>query len=218
LTVPFPAEGRDDASVFVIDNFAYCGSGLATGWITMGDFYRFDLNTETWQSIAPLPPGKERQYASGFSLNGKGYLFGGYDGSSFLNDLLEYDPVGNTWTEKTSLPGDGRGGMSCFVLGDTAYIVGGKSSTENALNEVWAYDIIADSWVEKNPLPFGKRWRASSVATANEACVIGGRNELNESQNELHVYDPENDSWNSLDPFPAASRYYAAAWLYNGQI
>jgi hypothetical protein len=63
LLNPFPGAGRDDASVFVIDNAAYCGSGLATGWITVGDFHRFDLETEIWQTIAPLPTGKERQYA-----------------------------------------------------------------------------------------------------------------------------------------------------------
>jgi N-acetylneuraminic acid mutarotase len=218
LIDPFPGEGRDDASVFVIDNFAYCGSGLATGWITVGDFHRFDLETESWQTIAPLLSGKERQYACGFSRNGKGYLFGGYDGSTFLNDLYEYDPIGNTWNEKELMPAEGRGGMSCFVLGDTAYIVGGRTSAESALDEVWAYDFNLGSWSQKNSLPFGKRWRSASVTSTSSAFILGGRDETGTPQNDLHVYAPVNDSWQALSNFPSTARYYAAAWIYNDKI
>ena len=125
----FPSDERDDGTCFVIGNKAYCGTGLKVGSLESNDMYSFDMNTETWTTIAPLATGAERQYASGFSYSHLGFIFGGIDGANYMNDLYCYDTTNNSWQPKTALPSAGRMGASCFVIDSIAYIIGGRTAT-----------------------------------------------------------------------------------------
>ena len=149
----YPAAARDDAAGFTIATQVYIGTGLTSWFAPTRDFRVFNTFNETWDSIKSMPQGQERQYACGFSSATKGYIFGGTDGTQRLNDLWEFDPLQNLWTQKTSLRALGRSGASCFVLGSTAYIIGGLPDSTTPTNEVWSYDISADSWLQKNNLP-----------------------------------------------------------------
>ena len=87
-TTSFPGTPRDDASYFKIGTKHYIGTGREVGFGCTRDFYFFDEATLTWGNTSPLPTGYERQYASGFSYNGKGYIFGGENCAGFY--LTEY--------------------------------------------------------------------------------------------------------------------------------
>ena len=56
-------------------------------------------------AVMPVP----RASAAACSLNGKGYIFGGrtQDGT-YLNDLWQYDPSTDSWTQIDTLPGSPR--------------------------------------------------------------------------------------------------------------
>ena len=97
-SVDFPSNERDDGVVFVIENNAYCGTGLKTGWVASSDFYSFDMNSDSWSVVKNLPEDKKRQYAVGFSSLKYGFVFGGVNEGDFLNDIWQYDPVINKWT------------------------------------------------------------------------------------------------------------------------
>ena len=98
-----------DAVSFVIDGYAYVGTGYTM--INNGSeneyaetqiFWKYDPVNDTWTEIAPLDDG-ERYSATAFSINGKGYVTGGihYDGYvSQLSDVQEYDPATNKWKER----------------------------------------------------------------------------------------------------------------------
>jgi N-acetylneuraminic acid mutarotase len=205
----FPSSQRDDAVMFSIGNDTYCGTGLSATWTTLSDFYKFNSVSETWSSIAALPAGEERQYATGFSGFGKGYVFGGTQANNYLNDLWQYQPQNNTWTEMAPLPAVGRGGSAGFVIGDTAYIIGGKTTTQNAIHEVWAYSLSGNSWTRKNNFPFGNRWRASATSL-NQLGYLGfGKDELNVSSASFYSYHPGSDTWTYINDFPGAGRAYA---------
>ena len=205
----FPGTARDDGTSFVIEDKAYCGTGLTPWWSELSDFHAFDMTTETWSTISSLPVGKERQYSTGFSNGINGFIFGGYDGTNFLNDLWLYDPNIDSWVEKSPLPDMGRSGSSCFVLNDTAYIVGGKTALLNAIDEVWAYDLLNDTWVQKTNMPFGSRWRASATSFFGQGYLLFGKDELNNFHNELFSYNPTNDSWETLPSHPEPGRSHA---------
>ncbi|MCT4623628.1 MAG: hypothetical protein N4A46_08400, partial [Schleiferiaceae bacterium] len=128
----------DDAVGFSIGTKAYVGTGTTDWWANQRDFYVFDVNLNTWVEIASLPFEKERQYATGFTNDSLGFVFGGVNGSTFFNDLWSYHPPTDSWTEMTSLPGHGRSGAANFVINDTAYIIGGKTDSLFAIDEVWA--------------------------------------------------------------------------------
>src|SRR5687768_15980369 len=126
-TSDFPGVERDDAVSFVIGEKAFCGTGLKTGWVACNDFYVLDMINNSWDTIASMPLGTERQYACSFSSNNRGFVFGGINGATYYNDLWMYDPAMNNWQSKTALPASGRAGAGCFVINDTCYVAGGRT-------------------------------------------------------------------------------------------
>jgi N-acetylneuraminic acid mutarotase len=215
----FPGTARDDGVAFVIGDSAYFGTGLTPWWSEEGDFYGLDLTSGTWFNVTPLPSGEERQYACAFvSSSQEAYVFGGSNGASRLNDLWKYNPSSGIWTGLSSLPSMGRSGASCFVLNDTAFIVGGKTLTNQAIDEVWAYSIQYDTWVQKSNLPFGGRWRASAIEVNQTAYLIFGRDESNGFRNELYAYNPSLDTWYFVSNFPSPGRSHASMFEINNSL
>ena len=64
---------------------------------------KYNTVTNSWIALANFP-GIQRFTGSGFSINGKGYITCGINGfgNPYLNDLWEYDPASNTWSQKKS--------------------------------------------------------------------------------------------------------------------
>ncbi len=215
----FPGVARDDGAAFIIGDTAYFGTGLTPWWAPTSDFYGFDLSTETWFSVAALPNSNERQYAAAFSDSSQfGFIFGGHDGTNFLNDLWRYDPSSNNWLELSPLPAEGRGGAACFVFNDTAYVVGGKNAQNEAFDEVWAYSMSSDSWVQKNDLPFGGRWRSSVAQLNGLGYLVFGKDENGTFRNELFEYDPTLDSWTNISTFPSLGRSHATLFPFGSNL
>lgn len=214
----FPGTGRDDGICFLLNNKAYCGTGLSSWFSDLGDVFALDLNTEIWTQVSSLPPGKERQYACGFSNAQFGYVFGGITGNSFLNDLWKYEPAGNSWQTASSLPMEGRMGSSVFVIGDTAYIMGGKTASQNSSSEFLAYCFSTDTWVNKGHLPFGGRWRASACTNNGLGYLIFGKDSLDHLRNELFSFNPINNTWTLLGNFPLNARIYSTLQSGMGEL
>jgi N-acetylneuraminic acid mutarotase len=215
----FPSTERDDGCSFIIGNKAYCGTGLKTGVIETGDMYLLNMNNDTWDTISSLPLGMERQYALGFSYNNQGFIFGGSKGSIYLNDLWMFDTLIGTWQNKASLPGVGRKGMCGFVINDTAYVLGGQTSTFSAISEFWAYHIPSDNWIFKGHLSFGARWRASATTDNSKGYVIFGEDSLGNYGNGLYEFDPNLNQWSLISSFPGYGRTYSSLqYMANGLL
>ena len=70
----FPGSPRDDGAAFTIGSIHYAGTGRSIDFSCTGDFFAFDSHLNYWAPIASLPIWQERQYASAFSYNEKGYV------------------------------------------------------------------------------------------------------------------------------------------------
>ncbi len=214
----FPSTARDDGASFVIGNKAYCGTGLQTGFVASGDMHALDLDNESWMPVASLPPGEERQYACGFSALGMGFLFGGIRDNTYLNSLWMYDPSTNSWIAKAALPGPGRMGSSCFTLGDTTYIAGGRTVNTLSINELWAYSITSDTWHYKGALPFGARWRAAACSHQGKGYLAFGVDANNQYRRELYSFSPETQQWQTLTEFPLQGRAYVGMQSFGNDL
>ncbi len=199
----------DDGVSFTIGDTSYVGTGLSPWWSEMSEFHAFDKVSESWNVISSIPSGEERQYANGFSANGKGYVFGGIRGGQFLNDLWEYDPNTDSWANKSPLPTDGRSGSSCFVIGDTAYIVGGRTNNLSAIDEFWAYCISQDNWTQKGNVQEEAVWRGSAVSDGTFGYHLFGIDDGGLFHQTLTRYDPSNSTWTILSIFPSDGRAYS---------
>src|ERR1044071_4100643 len=114
-------KGGDGAITFTIGNKLYVGGGFVSKC-----FYEYDPAADKWTKKADLPVVKCKAFGVGFSINGKGYAGLGFDlpASSPVcnNDLWEYDPVANKWTQKKDYPGQGCDALFSFTVGNKAYV------------------------------------------------------------------------------------------------
>lgn len=93
--------GTYQAYTFVIGDYAYVCCGITSAEIKK--VYRYSFAGNSWTTMSDFP-GTARRYGLGFSLNGRGYIFGGQNGTTYYDDLWEYNPNTDTWSEKTSAP------------------------------------------------------------------------------------------------------------------
>ncbi len=205
----FPGSARDDAAGFLIGNTFYVGTGLDGGFNAQRDFYKMDLQNETWSTSTSLDPGQERQYTTAFSHSTYGYLFGGIGpGLNYFQDLLRFDSNTSSWQTLSPIPAAGRRGAAAFVISNDAYIMGGNNPTQASSREVWKYNITNDSWQQMNDFPFTGLWRASACSVNGVGYVFGGIDSSGTYSNKLYRYDPTNDQWNLLATFSGNGRAY----------
>ncbi len=137
----FMKEKRAGAFSFVIGNKAYIGGGYNLSYSSK--FEVFDgisfnalrdiyLDDDKVDDIGHYddPLILYRKWTVAFSIDGKGYITGGYY-NGVLNDCWEYDPTTDLWTEKNKLESDivSRYSANSFVLNDVPFIVGGYSGS-----------------------------------------------------------------------------------------
>lgn len=226
----YPGSARDDGTSFKIGNKVICGTGRNAGFNLTSDFYAFDVGTETWVPKASLPDSCKRQYATSFSTTSGwpiGFLFGGIDeNGQELNDLWRYNaPIWGVgfWSYWGAMPSVGRGGSSNFVLGDKAYIIGGKNQSVTTEVEVWEYDIPNNIWTQKNDLPFAGVWRGISFVDDTTGYVGLGINGAGVANGDIYRYLPTNDQWELVPQLSMSPRSYVShaqigdsVYLYGG--
>lgn len=127
-------------SFFAIGDYLYAGSGYRGYNIPM--FYRYNTTNDTWKRISNLPRG--RILSSGLALNGKGYVMlgrfwnGELNNGRLLADVVEYDPVTDTWTPRGNFTGGARQNAVTFVIDSVGYVLLGESNTERK-RDVWKF-------------------------------------------------------------------------------
>lgn len=145
-----------------------------------------------------------RYAAMGFSINGKGYVTGGNNLGTGLNDLWEYDPVLDIWTQKSNFPGTGRWAGAGFAISGKGYITTG-TNIPVYLNDTYEYDPITNTWATKAPFPAIARQDCFGFSANNFGYVFGGFRS-GTYYNTLYRFDPVSNSWNTQTSMPAIGR------------
>lgn len=178
-----------------------------TGWS-----YVHPPNTApSWSALANLP--SARSYHSIVTVNNRIYVIGGYNGSSDLNLVEEYNPATNTWVTKKPMP-TARRWATAAVVNNRIYVIGGeKAGTSQTVNEM--YDPATDTWTTRAAMSTGRKSAASAVV-GNRIYVLGGRTGSSALKTNQE-YDPASNTWATKRDMPTA-RMWLAAQAVNGRI
>lgn len=119
---------RTEASTFVIGSIAYLTGGART--TGMYDAWKYTSSTDQWIRIADFPDA--RNYASSFTLNGKGYIVNGTSvGGWETNQCWEYDPTPNEWKQSYDIGHRRRYRGFAFSVNGIAFVGGGSGGAND---------------------------------------------------------------------------------------
>ncbi len=216
-----PGAARRDAVSFVIDNYAFVGSGMdsisgPTG-TTLKDFWRYNPSTNSWSTVADFPGagGNGVYFATGFAVGGKGYLCGGKTGPNlYSNQLWEYKPSNNQWIQRANFPGGVRYQMLSFVVGNKAYV--GMGTDQNIFKkDVYCYDPGANNWQTIAPFPGYERGSASTFSLEDRGFVCLGNN--GGLLTDLIEYNPKTDTWTLRAAYGGSERKSAISFVIDNK-
>lgn len=177
--------------------------------------------TGKWTLISDqlVGPG-QRRFSSLDSYDGKLYLYGGMDPNNRKGDVWVYDPILNTWTQKSTTGALRRSHSAVFVNGKM-YVFGGQGGA-GALSRFDVYNPATDSW---SALPYGPSARYYHACSAIDGKIYihggtdGGANKLAD----FWVYDTVSNDWTQLANGPSGRRYHQSValgtklYLYGGE-
>ncbi|MBL0128564.1 MAG: T9SS type A sorting domain-containing protein [Flavobacteriales bacterium] len=140
-----PSIGLAYASSFTVGNKAYVamgslpGSGSAYG----ANLFQFDPTTPVHWNQKATCPGAGRTGAGAFAIGQAGYICGGTNPNTFLNDTWEYNTSLDQWAQRANYSPIGRFGAASFAIGASGYLVGGLTAYTTSggvfLDEVLRY-------------------------------------------------------------------------------
>jgi N-acetylneuraminic acid mutarotase len=145
---------------------------------------------------------------------------------NYTNDIWEFDPAANKWTQKDDFDGTPRRDAVAFVANGNAYIATGYD--DNYLKDVWQYNAGTDSW-SQNPAIAGSKRAEATVFTVNDKVYLFSGNNNGSAINDLQVFDAGSQTWTSLrkltnisdesydDKYTSIIRYNAVAFTIDGK-
>ena len=133
---------------------------------------------------------------------------------SFCVTTLALKAQSDSWVQKNSLPGDGRGAPVAFAIGGKGYVGLGINFFVQgmSLDDFWEYNPANDSWTQKADYGGGKRGGAAGFVIDDMGYVMAGTDEDLAGQNDLWEFDPAANTWTQKADIPAEGRSFAAAF------
>ncbi|NPD85412.1 T9SS type B sorting domain-containing protein [Lentimicrobium sp. L6] len=185
-------------------------------WIVLlGLFFAFSATSQNdlWIPKADLgdgSPSLKRTGAVSFTINGKVYIALGKAGSTYHQDLWQYDTVTEAWTQKANFAGVGRIGAFAMVVNNQAIVGTGEVAGGSRTNTVFKYNALSNSWSAIAAFSGGARSYASAFSIGTSGFVVGGDD--GSFRNDLWKYNFNNNTWTSRAAFPGTARIKAVAF------
>jgi N-acetylneuraminic acid mutarotase len=213
---------RRDAVGFAIAGKGYVVAGIDNDESFVGnilnDLWQYDPVTNTWVQKANYPGGSGLgiYFATGFTIDSKGYVCCGKKGpNNYSNELWEYKPSIDEWTQRASFPGGVRYQLSSFSIGYEGYV--GLGATQDIFkSDFWKYSPGTNSWTQVANLPGNERGSATTFSVGGRGFVcLGSDGGL---LDDLWEYKPETDTWFSRATFSGSERKNAISFTVNDRV
>lgn len=203
-------------------------------WVPINNAWQYDPAADAWKALAPMP-GK-RGSALAAVVGEKIYVIGGattIPGSKetavfpthphmSVGTVEEYDPAGNTWRERSSMPTP-RNHAAVGVVNGKIYVIGGRVGAAfiglaSDISVVEEYDPASDEWS-------GPRARMPIARSALGAGVYGARiyvaggeyqdTHMMATFRAVEAYDPASNTWTEMPPMPVSRHGLAVGVIAN---
>jgi hypothetical protein len=161
-----------------------------------------------WTTVASLNTARSRTSATFFPANGKFYVLGGETtGGNRDIPIEEYDPVADTWTNRSLLL-TGVSNSGAAMVGDYIYVPGGFTGTAGTA-DLQIFDPVINAVGTGTAMP-APNYAHAVTARGQFVHVLGGSS-TGAAGNTHFVYDTVTGSWASAAATPIAVQYPAAA-------
>jgi len=190
----FQADGLmtfSDPLAFTIGSKIYVTGGYDDQYHTRSATFVLDManNNNNFKFLQGVVPDRHFAFGDigGAVVNGKAYLYGGWNQTDFCNPqnaMESYDPTTNTWTV-LSPSIFGRGDMGITAIRNQIYVAGGETKAQPCtlpygadsysipVGQVSIYDTITDTWTVWSSIAF-PRFRFGAAAYGTILYDIGG--------------------------------------------
>lgn len=170
--------------------------------------------------------------SQGAAVNGRMYVFGGFDLFGPIRTSHVYDPQTNAWTQIADLP-TLLTHSGTAVVGNDVFFAGGYIGTGVGFNQVfattavWRYNVVSNAYTSFTPLPASRgSGGLVHLPTTNRLYFFGGVSVNRADRGEAWSIDlsVNNATWQSIAPMPTPRShmgyvaYDGKVWAVNGQI
>ncbi|KAK1843387.1 kelch repeat-containing protein [Colletotrichum chrysophilum] len=188
--------------------------GLTMNWVASKSSYVYDVATDVWSELPPMPNGTEKGssvvgvYDDLIILaGGMTVLMTGYQDA--VNSVIAFNTTSNSWQRlpmaAAELP-ESRQHSSGAVIGDTFYVVGGRRYGQlNHRDTVFSLDLsnMTSGWQTSLGHMPTARGGLNGGAVGGKFYAFGGEGNVDSVTgvfNQTEVYDVETQQWAELQP------------------
>jgi len=184
--MPFAISNNAVCEAYINNSpFLFSFSGIDTSKIYSGisnRSFKFNITTNMWQEIDPLPDSSTKIAAGASFVNGKIYIIGGYTVLQSGNEISSnkvhvYDPITDPYLDDgADIPIAIDDHVQCTYKDSLIYVVTGWSNTTN-VNNVQIYDTYLNTWQQGTATPNGSNFKvfgASGSIMGDTLYYLGG--------------------------------------------
>lgn len=175
--------------------------------ILLSGFNQTSAQSYSWSQLNDFG-GSVRFGVFTFVIDNYGYMGGGYANGVSVDDVWQFNPTTNTWTQKSDCPLPVRA-CGNFAIDGIGYVVCGLMGGSTILDNVFAYDPVANTWIPKSDFPGVAIYGGASFAIDGKGYygVGNGGGANGPYYTAFYEYTPTTDIWNQKAAFPGSPRY-----------
>jgi N-acetylneuraminic acid mutarotase len=173
----------------------------------------FGVSAQPWFEL-PNFMGDARHRATSFSVGNKGYMGLGHINSVvdiLYDDIWEFDPASNAWSQKASFPLGPAYHSTAFVIGEKAYVGTGRITGGAYSKKFYEFDPQQNLWTPIADFP-GTARRGAVAFTINGNGYVGTGQTNAGYSSDFYCYNPSSNTWTPIVPFPGPARTSSVAF------